>query len=102
MAFRRANPYLQEIIEVLDLHLEKYGGDHAKARERLSKDDNEWIDNELFHCITETRYFLSQLLRNQNRRQGLSRSLSTLRLSGNSARHLPSARAAVRQGAGDD
>ena len=59
MGFQRANPYLEEIIEYYDLHLAKYGGDQAKALERLSKDDNEWIDNELVHCMSDTRYFLS-------------------------------------------
>lgn len=59
MALQRANPYLGEIIEVLDLHLEKYQGDQAKARERLSAADNEWIDQEILHCMTDTRYFLS-------------------------------------------
>jgi hypothetical protein len=55
----RANPYLEEIITILDLHLEKYRGDADKAREHLSSGDNEWIDDEIFHCITDTRYFLS-------------------------------------------
>ena len=59
MGILRANPYLEEIIEVLDLHLQKYGGDQAKAREYLSKDDNAWIDSEILHCMTERRYFLS-------------------------------------------
>ena len=59
MGIRRANPYLEEIIEVLDLHLQKYGGDQAKAREYLSKDDNAWIDAEILHCMTDARYFLS-------------------------------------------
>ena len=55
----RANPFLDEIIEVLQLHLEKNRGDVGKARDTLSKADNEWIDNEVLHCITDTRYFLS-------------------------------------------
>jgi len=59
MGIRRANPHLEEIIEVLDLHLQKYSGDQAKAREYLSKDDNAWIDAEILHCMTERRYFLS-------------------------------------------
>lgn len=59
MGILRANPYLEEIIEVLDIHLQKYGGDQAKAREYLSKDDNDWIDSEILHCMTERRYFLS-------------------------------------------
>ena len=59
MGFTRANPYLEEIIEVLDLHLAKYGGDQAKALDRLSKEDNAWIDEELVRCMFNTRYFLS-------------------------------------------
>jgi hypothetical protein len=59
MALERQNPYLNEIIEVLDIHLQKFGGDQIKAREYLSKDDNDWIDGELLHCMTDTRYFLS-------------------------------------------
>ena len=59
MGILRANPFLEEIIEVLDIHLQKYGGDQAKAREYLSNDDNAWIDAEILHCMTERRYFLS-------------------------------------------
>lgn len=59
MAIQRANPYLGEILEDLDLKLQKYGGDQGKALEHLSKEDNEWIDEELLHCMTDTRYFLS-------------------------------------------
>jgi hypothetical protein len=59
MGIRRANPHLEEIIEILDLHLQKYGGDQSKARDRLEKDDSKWIDDEIFHCMTDVRYFLS-------------------------------------------
>jgi hypothetical protein len=55
----RANPYLSEIIQILDMHLEKYQGDTDKARDRLTKADNDWIDQEILHCITEPRYFIS-------------------------------------------
>jgi hypothetical protein len=55
----RANPYLDEIIEILHRHLDKYNGDHDKARQNLSKADNEWIDGEFIHCMKDTRYFLS-------------------------------------------
>lgn len=58
MSVVRANPYLDEIIQILDLHRSKYKSDD-EARSYLSKDDNEWIDGEIFHCITEPRYFLS-------------------------------------------
>ena len=57
--FTRANPYLDEIIEILQRHLEKYNGDHDKARQYLSKADNDWIDEEFVHCMQDTRYFLS-------------------------------------------
>ena len=59
MAIERSNPYLSEIIEILDLHLQKYGGDHAKALEHLSKSDSEWIDEQIIMCMSNTRYFLS-------------------------------------------
>jgi hypothetical protein len=59
MGITRANPYLEEIIEVLDHHLEVHQGDHDEARAYLSRDDNEWIDSELLKCITDTRYFIS-------------------------------------------
>jgi hypothetical protein len=59
MGIVRANPYLEDIIEVLNYHLEKYRGDQAKAREQLSTADNQWIDDEILHCMTDTRYFLS-------------------------------------------
>ena len=59
MAITRANPYLGEIVEDLNIHLQKYNGDVVKAREHLTKADSEWIDEELLHCITDSRYFLS-------------------------------------------
>lgn len=62
MSINRANKYLGEIIEILDLHRSKYvegakGDDEARAS--LSGDDNKWIDGEIGHCIVEPRYFLS-------------------------------------------
>ena len=59
MGIRRGNPHLEEIIEVLDMHLQKYGGNQSKARDYLQKEDSKWIDDEIFHCMTNTRYFLS-------------------------------------------
>lgn len=59
MAFTRANPYLDEIIQYLQHHLEKHKGDQDKARQKLSNSDNDWIDSEWLHCIQDTRYFLS-------------------------------------------
>jgi hypothetical protein len=62
MSINRANRYLGEIIEILDNHRGKYvegakGDDEARAS--LSGEDNKWIDDEIIHCITEPRYFLS-------------------------------------------
>ena len=59
MAIERGNPFLSEVIEDLDLKLQKYGGDQAKALDYLSKEDSQWIDDEVIHCMTDTRYFLS-------------------------------------------
>ena len=62
MPINRQNRYLSEIIEILDNHRSKYragdiGDDEARAS--LSKADNEWIDDECYHSLTDTRYFLS-------------------------------------------
>ena len=59
MAIERGNPFLSEVIEDLDLKLQKYGGDQAKALDYLSKEDSQWIDDEVIHCMVDTRYFLS-------------------------------------------
>ena len=56
---RRANPFLEEIIEILDHHLEKHNGDPDKARQYLDNDSNKWIDDEILHCIVDDRYFIS-------------------------------------------
>jgi len=61
----RANPYLEEIITILDLHLEKYRGNVDEARDHLSADDNAWIDNEVLHCMREPRYFISNFYANR-------------------------------------
>jgi len=58
-SINRANPYLAEIIEILDLHLQKYKGDSDQARDHLSASDNDWLDQEILHCMTDCRYFLS-------------------------------------------
>lgn len=62
MSIVRANKYLGEIIEILEMHRAKYrpgeiGDDEARAS--LSHADNEWIDGECYHCLIDTRYFLS-------------------------------------------
>src|ERR1035438_3415102 len=69
MAFTRANPYLAEIIEILDIHRSRYTSDD-EARAYLSKDDNEWIDNEVMHCIIDTRYFLSNYYAYRDEKEG--------------------------------
>ena len=45
MAITRANPYLEEIIDILDLHRSRFTSDD-EARARLSKADNDWIDGD--------------------------------------------------------
>jgi hypothetical protein len=69
-AFTRANPYLDEIVQILQNHLEKYNGDQDKARLHLSKADNEWVDAEFLHCMTDTRYFLSNYYAIKTEEQG--------------------------------
>jgi hypothetical protein len=66
----RANPYLNEILEILDVHLEKHHGDVSKANEYLNKDDREWIDQELLHCMTDSRYFISNYFAYRDEKEG--------------------------------
>lgn len=70
MAITRANPHLEEIIQILDMHLEKHQGNTVKAREYLSKDDNEWIDDELLHCMRDSRYFISNYYAYRDEKEG--------------------------------
>ena len=58
MSVYRQNRYLDEIISILDEHRAKYKTDD-EARAKLTAKDNQWIDEEYLHCLTDTRYFLS-------------------------------------------
>jgi hypothetical protein len=62
MSITRSNKYLGEIIQILDMHRAKYragdiGDDEARAS--LSSADNDWVDGEVYHCLIDARYFLS-------------------------------------------
>lgn len=70
MAITRANPHLEEIVQILDLHLAKYRGDEAEARDHLSSDDNQWIDDEIVRCITNRRYLLSNYYAYRDEKEG--------------------------------
>jgi hypothetical protein len=65
----RANQYLDEIIQILDNHRAKFTNDD-ESRAYLSRDDNEWIDSELLHCMTEPRYFISNYYFYRDETQG--------------------------------
>lgn len=66
----RANPHLEEIIEILDNHLLKYKGDADLARDRLSVEENKWIDDEVFHCLIDPRYFISNYYAYRDEKEG--------------------------------
>lgn len=66
----RANQYLDEIIEALDQHLAKHGGDVGKALSYLTRSESEWIDEEIFHCMTDTRYFISNYYAYRDEKEG--------------------------------
>lgn len=65
----RANPYLEEIIEVLDNHRARYKTDD-EARAYLSADDNQWIDDEFLHCMIDARYFISNYYAYRDEKEG--------------------------------
>lgn len=66
----RANPYLEEIITILDMHLAKYQGDVDLARDRLSAEENKWIDDEVMKCLTDARYFISNYYAYRDEKEG--------------------------------
>lgn len=66
----RANPHLSEIIEILAKHLEKWGGDPGIALDHLSTSENQWIDDEIFHCMTDARYFISNYYAYRDEKEG--------------------------------
>ena len=68
MSVLRQNKYLNEIIEILDMHRAKFRSDD-EARSHLSKDDNEWIDEELIRCF-QPRYFISNYFFYRDEEQG--------------------------------
>jgi len=62
VAVVRQNPFLDEYIQILDMHRARYDSSYRgeeEARATLSREDNEFIDGEWVHCMTDTRYFLS-------------------------------------------
>ena len=65
----RANPYIAEIIEVLDMHRAKYRSDE-EALSHLSRDDNAWIDSELLLCLEDSRYFISNYYAYRDEKEG--------------------------------
>lgn len=66
----RANPHLEEIIEILDQHLAKWGGDPGIALDHLSASENSWIDDEIFRCMTDRRYFISNYYAYRDEKEG--------------------------------
>lgn len=70
MAITRANPHLEEIIEILDRHLAKWGGDPGIALDHLSASENQWIDDEIFRCMTDRRYFISNYYAYRDEKEG--------------------------------
>jgi hypothetical protein len=69
VSITRQNPYIEEIIAILDIHRSRYRSDD-EARAYLSKDDNAWIDSELIHCMVEPRYFISNYFAYRDEKEG--------------------------------
>lgn len=63
----RQNPFLDEILTDLDNKLAIHG---VEVWERLSKQENEWIDDEIFHCMTDARYFISNYYAYRDEKEG--------------------------------
>jgi hypothetical protein len=69
-SIQRANPHLEEIIEMLDQHLARNNGDVGLAMSKLTKSENEWIDDEIVHCMVDPRYFISNYYAYRDEKEG--------------------------------
>jgi len=58
MQIERANPFLNEILEGLHEHYVSNGSDTDRAFNRLSKSESDWIDEEMFHVMTDPLYYM--------------------------------------------
>lgn len=71
-AIHRANPYLNEALEMLDEHLYKHEGDIKKAHSVLSASEKEFVYGEMEHCVSDARYYLENYHVIQTEDKGLS------------------------------
>ena len=69
MSITRSNPYLEEIVEVLNVHRTRYRSDD-EARAYLSREENDWIDEECLHCMADARYFISNYFAYRDEQKG--------------------------------
>ena len=67
----RANEFLNEAIEMLDQHLYRYNGDIKKAHSCLTKTEQEFVAEEMEHCVIDPRYYLENYHVIQTEDQGL-------------------------------
>lgn len=69
MSITRSNPHLEEIVEVLNVHRGRYRSDD-EARAYLSREENDWIDQECLHCMGDARYFISNYFAYRDEHKG--------------------------------
>ena len=67
----RADPQVQEGIQLLDEYLLSYNGDAEKAWQNLGRGESEYIDRELERCFHDPRYYLENYHVVQTEHQGL-------------------------------
>jgi hypothetical protein len=67
----RANPFLDEALEMLDEHLYQHQGDIKKAHSSLTATEKNFISGEMEHCILDARYYLENYHVIQTEDQGL-------------------------------
>lgn len=54
----RKDPMLNEALDILEMHFKRSRYDYAEAFATLTKDENEFINDELTRCATDSRYYL--------------------------------------------
>lgn len=54
----RKDPFLNEAIDILEMHFRRCRFDYAEAFATLTKDENDFINDELSSCANDSRYYL--------------------------------------------
>lgn len=71
MKIHRANPHLNEFVELMDEHFISTAGDIPQAWEKLGATEKEFIREQIAHCVNDPRYYLENYHTIRTEQEGL-------------------------------